>query len=123
MHLVDEQDRADAGNRERVTRLVDHRPYVLDTGGDRGQFTEPAPTGAGDDVRERRLTAARRPPEQDRGGAAAFHQAPQRTARAEQVALPDEIVEGPGTQPGREGTRRREGLLEPGVEQAHLRTV
>ncbi len=123
MDLVDEQHRPHTGHRKRVTRLVDGGPHVLHPGRDRRQLTEPAPTGTRYDVGQGCLAGTRRPPQQDRGRTATLGQTPQRAARPEQVTLPDDIVESAGAQPGRERTRRREGLLEPAIEQVHPPTV
>jgi hypothetical protein len=120
VHLVDEQDGGRAAGAAPAPGGVDDGADVLDAGGQRGERDERAVGGAGDQVRDGGLAAARRPPEDDGEGAVARDELAQGRPGGEQVALADELVEGPGAHAygqGRVGPDRGErgtGRLRPG---------
>ncbi len=109
--LVDEQDAADAGAAERA-RLVDSLPQVGDPSGDGREGEETSVRGARDDARQRRLAAAGRAPEDERGDLVGLDGAAEQAARADEVCLAHELVEGPWPQAsGQRGARRQVGAI------------
>ena len=120
MHLVDEQHGALARHAELRAGLVERLADVLDAGGDGRQLDEPRRRGVTDDVASvvlpvpggpHRNTSCRRP-------AAGFDQPAQRRARAEQVLLADDLVEGARPHPGGERRDGRHRVRRGVVEQA-----
>ena len=95
--LVDEEDGplplpfpADAGVRDELAQLGD-------AGRDCGEGREVGVAALGDEARQRRLAAARRSPEDQRGDVVGVDRTPQRALRSDEVLLPDELVEGART--------------------------
>ena len=109
MDLVDEEHRAATAHREPLLRCRDDLAHARHAFGDRGERDELALRVVGDEQRERRLAAARRPPEEHRRHLPALDRLAQRHARREQMLLSDELVERCGTHARRErlGARRR----------------
>ncbi len=110
--LVEEQDRALAVEREPLLRLGDRGPDVGDTGHHRAHRRE-----LGADLRREQpgqagLARARRSPQQQRREVAAGDAPPQRSALADEVFLPDELLEVPRAHPGRERLALGRGLEE-----------
>ena len=94
--LVDEEDRADAGDAQPIPRLRDHRADLRDTGTHGGEAREVAARLARHQRGDRRLAGPRRPPEQEREDLVALDHQPERGPRAEHRLLPDELVEARG---------------------------
>ncbi len=90
VHLVEEEHGALAARGQRAAGVVDDRAHVLDRGAHRRQFVVAAP--GGEQVGDRRLSAARRPHQDQAGRRVALGDAAQRAAGADQRALPDDLV-------------------------------
>ena len=119
VHLVDEQDGPRAVQRQVVAGPLDDGPDVLDPRGDRRQLDEAPAGGAGGHRCERGLARPGRPPQDHRHrcrSVGTLHQAAQRRAGAQQVRLPDQLVDVARSHPDRQ---RRPGTVagEPLVEQ------
>ena len=110
VHLVEEQDRALAPLAEAVLGPGRGLAHVLHRGGHRGELLEGLRRGAGDELGDRGLAGARRPPEDHRRQPVGLDQRPQRAAGAEQVLLADDVVER-----GRAQARRQRGLADQAV--------
>ena len=110
--LVDEEDRPAAQAPPRFLRFRHDRANLLDAGEHRAERDEVGARDVRDQARERRLAGAGRAPEDDRLQAILLDRAAQRTPRADERLLPDELVQGPRPHPLRErsrGARRRDG--------------
>ncbi len=75
--LVDEQDGLPPGHAQLAAGALDGRTDVLDPGRDGRDLDEPALGHVGDDVGQRGLAGARRPPQEQRHGGLALDQPPQ----------------------------------------------
>ena len=109
MDLVDEEDAAGAAGRQALAGFGDDGPD-LDHAAHHGR--ERLEVGAhrrGQEAGEAGLAGAGRPPQQDGPEVAARHGLAERPPLADEVLLPDELVEGPRAHPGRErlAARRR----------------
>src|SRR5205823_5368051 len=113
VYLVDEQDGRLTTRPAYPPGLVDDRADLLDPGRERGERHETPVPGAGDEVRDGGLAAARRSPQDHRHGRGPGDQLAQRRAGSQQVLLADELVEGTGTHPDSQG-RVRPGYRETG---------
>jgi hypothetical protein len=102
VHLVDEQDRAGAGQAQVTAGRVDRRADVPDAGGDRGQLGEPAPGDVADDLGQGGLAGPRRAPQQQRHGRVVVRELAERGALAGQVPLADDLFQGPRPHPHRQ---------------------
>ena len=91
MDLVDEQDAADAVQRQPLLGLGDRRPDLGHARHDCGQGVEMRTDLAGQQSREARLPGPGRTPQQQRRQVAASDAPPQRSLLADQVVLPDEL--------------------------------
>ena len=91
--LVEEEDRAGAMQGQPVLRLGDRGPDLDHAGHDRRQRDEMGADRVGQQSREARLARPRRAPQQGRGQVATGHAAAERSAFADEVALPDELLE------------------------------
>ena len=100
--LVDEEDGAEVLGGAYLAGLLDRLPEVGDAGGDGGDADEVRLREAGDEPRERRLAGAGRAPEHHGGHLAGADGALQHVALAEEVALPDVLLERAGAHAGRE---------------------
>ena len=100
--LVEEEDRALAVQREPLLRLGDRGPDVRDAGHHRAHRGELGADLRGEEAGEAGLARARRAPQQQRGEVAAGDAPAQRTSLADEVLLPDELLEVPRSHPGRE---------------------
>ena len=103
----------------RPRAAVDDLPDPRHPLGDRAEGHEYPLRGAGDEVGERRLAAARRSPEDHRAGHAPLDGLTQRLARAEQVLLTHELVQRSGPHAGRQGL----GLAGGGGEQGGVACI
>src|SRR6185369_16149473 len=92
MDLVDEEDRAASVQRLPVARFRDQLAELFDSGEDGGEGDE---LRARQQVRERRLPGARRPPQDQGVEDAALHHLPEDAPRSEQMLLPHELVDAP----------------------------
>src|SRR6267143_6760793 len=93
MDLITKQDRALPLILEPLLRLLDDFANARHAFG-HGRKSLEMPFGVvGDDLGERRLTGARRPPEDARPDVPAADQVTQRSPRAEQMLLAEELVE------------------------------
>ena len=102
--LVEEQHRRAAVHLPFAAGVLDDLPYVLDAGGDGGEFDEGAARGVGDDMGQRGLSDSGRAPQDHRGGScpvspAGFDELVERGSGEGQVFLTDDLVEGPRTHP------------------------
>ena len=100
VHLIEEQH--GVARPAQAACPLDHRPDVLDARQHRGECDELG-VGAGcDQPRECRLARPRRTPQDHRMRTAGLERAAQRRAGAEQMRLPDELIERSGPQPIRQ---------------------
>src|SRR5579859_7226451 len=90
--LVDKQDRARAVSAG-LLRVRHHLLDFLDPGKHGGELDELSLGDMGDDLRQRGLARSRRPPEDDGAGVVALYLQPQRLARADDMLLPDKLVQ------------------------------
>ena len=104
--LVDEQQRALPGAPP-ARRLVERALQVGDAGEHRRELHEMQAGAGGEQAGDGGLAAARRAPQDQRGQRAARQHARQRAVGAEQVVLPDHLVERARPQPV--GQRARAG--------------
>ena len=111
--LVDEEDGSLPAGAAPAC-LVEHPLEVGDAGKDRRQGLEMMRRRVGQQARDRRLSAARRPPENHRGEPGLAHHAPDRPVRTEQVILAQHVLEPRRTQPIGERPRRFR-LEQPGL--------
>ncbi len=102
MHLVHEEDGAEVLGRAYLAGLLDRLPEVGDAGGDGGDADEVGLRESCDEARERRLAGAGRAPEHHGGHLAGADGALEHVALAEEVALPDVLLERAGAHAGRE---------------------
>ena len=102
MHFVDEENGAGSVPRQFRPSLVDHRAHVLDPGADRGQLDEVAPGGPAEDVCDRGLPGAWRPPQHERHRLVVLDQLPKWRPLDEQLLLADDLLECPWANPDRE---------------------
>ena len=100
--LVEEEDRALAVEREPLLRLGDRAPDVGDTGHHRAHRRELGADLRREQAGQAGLAGARRSPQQQRREVAAGDAPAQRSALADEVLLPDELLEVPRAHPGRE---------------------
>ena len=96
--LVEEENGATAVCAEPLARCRDHRPHLGHRGVDGGELLEPGIGGGRDDLRERRLAAARRPVEDHRADAVLRDRLAEGRSLAEDLLLADELVERPRPQ-------------------------
>jgi hypothetical protein len=114
MDLVEEQHRSPA-RPGLVRRLLDDRAHLLDAGDDRGERDEPHPRRiAGEQLCERRLSAARRSPQQQGRQGSALDEHAERCARADELAVPDHLLEAARSHPIRQRCGRRRSSLRRG---------
>ena len=111
MHLIEEQDRALAPLPETIVGAASHLEHILHRGGDGRELLEGLRGGVRDELRQRGLTRARRPPQDHRRQSIGLDECAQRPTRAEQMFLTDDIVEGARPQPGGEWRLTRETVL------------
>ena len=119
--LIDEQDGAAAEPFARLLRLGHHRADFLDPRKHRAERDEVRLRRLGDDARERRLARAWRPPEDDRLQRVPRDRFAERTARAQQPVLPDDLVERAwphALRQGRRGFRRGCGVVTEQISHA-----
>ena len=109
--LVAEQDRAPPLVLKPLRRLLDDLPHPSHAFRDSRERLEVAIGVMGDDFGERRLSRARRPPEDAGSDLAPADQLAQGLPGTEQVLLAEELVQGGGPHAGREGLG---GALEQG---------
>ena len=107
--LVDEKDRLPAPGREPPPGPADHVADVLDARGHCRQLFEAAARRPGHQVGQGRLPRSGRPPQdhrrhRDGGAGRRFEQTPQWRALAEQMVLPDHLLDARG--PHADGQRR-----------------
>ena len=102
VHLVDEEDGAEVLGGAYLAGLLDGLPEVGDAGGDGGDADEVRFREPGDEPRERRLAGAGGAPEHHGGHLAGADGALQHVAFAEEVKLPDVLLERAGAHAGRE---------------------
>ena len=93
MNLVDEEDGAAPPTAPVILGFGHHRADFLDPRQDRAEGDEPRAGHARDDAGQRGLAGAGGPPEDDRLQPIALDRPPQRPAGAEEILLPDELVE------------------------------
>ena len=97
--------------------LLDHLAHVLD-GGRHGRELFEGPAGRGrHDLGQGGLPGPRRPPEDGRGEPVGLDEGTQRPARADQLVLPDDLVERAGPQAGGQRRLPAEAFLDRGAEQ------
>ncbi len=109
MDLVDEEEGPAAVEDEPLAGLADESPNLGHSAHDRRDSHQPRPDRVREDASQRRLAAARRTPQQQRAQVAAFRDPSERSARADQPLLADDLVEGPGPHPGGQRLRSRRG--------------
>jgi hypothetical protein len=114
--LVEEQDGAHAVLAEAVAGPLGDLAHVLDPCAHGRQGLEGLGRGPGHQAGDRGLARSRRPPQHDRREAIGLDQAAQGLARAYEVGLADDLVEGAGPQPGSQGGLAGEAVLEGGAE-------
>jgi hypothetical protein len=103
--LVDEEDRPPAAAAEALFRPLEHGAHVVDPRRDGGQLLELGARVLGDDPRNRRLPASRWAMEDHRRNAVLLDREPERGPLAQDVFLPDELVERCGARAVRERCR------------------
>src|SRR5699024_3609049 len=91
--LVEKEDRGLVVLVASLLRGGENLADLLDGGRGRRELDKPLVRASSDDIGDRRLAGARRPPEEDRGLRGAFDDAFQRRAREDHVILPDELIE------------------------------
>ena len=119
MDLVDEQERA-LPLRTAHARGVEDLLQFRDAGMDRGELHECVVAASADEPRDRRLAAARRPPEDHRAERRRGKQARQRSVRSRQVLLAGNLGNRHRPQPFGERRRRRLRLGIEAIEKAHI---
>ncbi len=110
VHLVDEEHGRRAARAALTAGRVDHRPDVLDAGGQCRHRHEPPVGGARHQVRDGGLAAAGWPPQDHRHGGGTGDQLAQRCARGEQVLLADQLIQGDRAHPYGQRRRRVRGV-------------
>jgi|GEM_PF-5780953 len=98
MDLIDEQQRP-LPDLAAVGRGSEDLTQVGHPGEGRGGLLEEQARAIGQKTGDRRLAAARRPPQDDGGQATGSHHASQWRVRGEQLVLADYVVECPRAQP------------------------
>ena len=109
--LVEEEDRALPALAEPVLGPLDDLAHVLHAGVDRAHRLEGLVGRARDEPGDRGLAGPGRAPEDHRRQPVPLDERPERATRGEQVALADHLVEGPGSEPGRQGGSGLQALL------------
>ena len=115
--LVEEEDRALAVLAEAVAGPLERVADVLHAGAHRAELLEGLAGVGGDGLGQGGLARARRPPQDHRRQPVGLDEGPERLARAEQVVLADDVVEGAGPQARRERRVGRQRLLRGGGEE------
>ena len=105
VHLVDEQKRAPAAPATSPSRGK-NPPQIGHPGESRRDLLDVESDARGEQPGDRRLAAAGRAPQDDRGQPTGLHHPPQRGVGGKQVALPDHLLQGARTQPVGQGTVR-----------------
>ena len=105
MDLIDEQDGPLIGEPAQLARLFDELAQLRHPAGDGGHSSEPCLRMLRADRRERRLARAGRPPEDHRRQLSCVDRLPQDAALADDVLLPDELVEVARSHPSSERLR------------------
>src|ERR1700722_1991078 len=118
MDLVDEQERA-LPLRTARARGVEDLFQFRHAGMDRRELHECVVAGSADEARDRRLAAARRPPEDHRAERGRREQARQRPIRSGQMLLARNLCQRHRPQSLGKRRRRRLGLRAHAVEKAH----
>ena len=103
MHFVDEHNRP-LPVVARALRLRHHFFDFLDSGKHCAEGNEFATRALGNNSRQRRFSASRRPPQQHRAQVVALDLRPQRFSGTQQIFLADEFVESLRAHPIRERT-------------------
>ena len=107
MDLVEEEDRRLVRGPAALVRALDHGANLGAAGVDRRELLERPAAGGGDDPRQGRLPGARRPVEDRRVGLPGLDRGAQRRPLAQQVLLPDELLQRARSHPHRQGRLRR----------------
>jgi hypothetical protein len=117
VHLVEEQDGAPALLAETGPSALGHLADVLHAGGDRRERLERLARRTGDEPGDRGLARARRSPQHHRRQPVGLDEHSQGPSRAEEVPLPDHLVEGAGAQSGGQRCASLEALGDRSAEQ------
>ncbi len=112
VHLIDQQQRALPGGAA-LRRLLERPLEVGDAGEHGGKLDEMQPRAVGEQARDGGLAHPRRPPEDQRGKAAALQHPRDRALRPEQMVLAHHVLERRRAQPvGERRGRRRARVVE-----------
>ena len=123
MDLIDEEDRARAGEGAGFARALDRGAHIRRPRVDRGELHQARARLGGDEARQRRLAGARRAEEDHAEKRAAGDGGAQHCAGSDEVILPDELREAAGPHARRQWRLGRDLFVAQGEEVHGLSVV